>query len=158
MISTNVLSVFILNHNINRLRNKNIRSIQEIIRASEPAAKTYKKVCEDSSNLAILTKSATSGKVQLTFGHAAVGRKSLGEYVVAFTLTGDLSSPSIVSLKIDTSRRRQRPHALKEAARLDAAQRRPPLVIPNGSRNPPREVGHGQDSEDFFSLHHGVSK
>ena len=40
--------------------------------ASEPAAEKYKRVCEDFPNLAILTKSATPGKIQVTFGHATV--------------------------------------------------------------------------------------
>ena len=71
------------------------------MRASEPAAKNYKNICEDFPNLSILTKSATPGTVQLKFDHTAVGNKSLGESVVAFSLAGDLSSPSVVSLKID---------------------------------------------------------
>ena len=58
MISTNALSVFILRHHLNGLGNKNTRSIQEIICASEPSTKKYKKGCEDFPNLAILTKSA----------------------------------------------------------------------------------------------------
>ena len=52
--------------------------------ASEPAAEKYKRVYEDFPNLAILTKSATPGKIQLTFGHVNVGNKSLGESVVVF--------------------------------------------------------------------------
>ena len=71
------------------------------MRASDPGDKSCKKVCEDLPNLAILTKSATPGEFQLTLGHATVGNKSLGEYVVAFSLAGYLSSPSVVSLKID---------------------------------------------------------
>ena len=100
MISTNALSVFILHHHPNGLRNKNLRSIQDGMRASEPAAEKYKRVCEDSPNIAILTKSATPGEIQLTFGHAAVGNKSLGEFVVAFSLAVDLSSPYVISLNI----------------------------------------------------------
>ena len=64
MISTNAWSVFILHHHINGLVNNNLRSIQEIMRASELDAKKYNKVCEDFPNLAILTKSATLSKVQ----------------------------------------------------------------------------------------------
>ena len=70
------------------------------MRASEPATKKYKRVCEYLPNLVILTKSATPGEIQLTFGHTAVGNKSLGESVVAFALAGYLSSPSIIFLKI----------------------------------------------------------
>ena len=100
MISTNALSIFILHHHRNGISNKNLFSIQEIMRASDPASKKYKKVCKDFPNLAILTKSATPGKVQLTFGHANVGEMSLGESVVAFALAGYLSSPSVVSPRL----------------------------------------------------------
>ena len=100
MISTNALSVFLLHHHLNGLGNKNLRSIQDAMRASDPATEKFKRVCEDFPNLNILTKSATPGETQLTFGHTAVGNNSLGESVVAFTLAGNLSSPSVISLKI----------------------------------------------------------
>ena len=78
MVSTNALSVFILRYHLNRLKNKNLCSIQHFVCASKPTPENYKRVCEDFHNLAILTKSATPGKMQLTFIHAAVGNKSLG--------------------------------------------------------------------------------
>ena len=61
------------------------------MRVSNPHAEKYKTVCEDLPNLEILTKSATSSKIQLTFFHAAVENKSLGKSVVAFDLAGDVS-------------------------------------------------------------------
>ena len=70
------------------------------MRASEPAAEKFKRVCEVFLNLAILAKSATPGEIQLTSGHAAVGNKPLGESVVDFALAGVISSPSVISLKI----------------------------------------------------------
>ena len=88
MIFTNALSVFLLHHHLSGLGNKNLCSVQEVMRASEPAADKFKNVCEDFPNLAILTQSSTPGEIQLTFGHTAVGNKSLGEYVVAFALEG----------------------------------------------------------------------
>ena len=100
MISTNALSVFLLYYYLNGPGNKNLRSIQDVMRASKLAAEKFKRVCEDFPNLTILTKSATPGDIQLTFGHVAVGNKSLGKSVVAFALVGDLSSPSVISLKI----------------------------------------------------------
>ena len=100
MIYTNALSIFIPHHQINRPSNKNIRSIQEIMRAREPAVKKYKKVCEDLRNLMILTKSATPGKVQSTFVHVTIGNNSLGESVVALSLAGYLSSPYFISIKM----------------------------------------------------------
>ena len=68
---------------------------------SKSSAEKLQKVCEDFPNLAILTKSATPGKVQLTFVQTTVGNKSLGGSVVAFSLAGNLDSPSVVSIKMD---------------------------------------------------------
>ena len=65
--------------------------------ASELVTDKYEKVCEDFLNLAILTKSST-GEIWLTFGHAAVGNKS-----VAFALAGNLSSPSVIFFNIKTT-------------------------------------------------------
>ena len=101
MISNDALSVLLLHHHLNGLGKKNLRLIQEIMRASETAVEKYKKVCKDFPNIVILTKSATPGKVQLTFDHTTVGNKSLGKYVVAFALAGDLSSTYVVSIKMD---------------------------------------------------------
>ena len=96
MISTNALSMIILHHHLNGLGNKNLRSIQDVMHVIEPVAEKFKRVCEDFLNLAILTKSSTPGEIQLTFGHASVGNKSLGESVAAFALTGNLSSTSVI--------------------------------------------------------------
>ena len=101
MLSTNTLSVFILHHHQNGICNKNLSLIQDIMRASEPAANKYKKVCDDFPNLAILTKSATPGEFQLMFAHTSVGNKYLEESVVAFALMGNLDSPSVVSINMD---------------------------------------------------------
>ena len=95
--------MFILHHHLNGLRNENLSSVQDVMRASAPAADKFKNVCEDFPNLVILVKSSTPGDIQLTFGHAAVGNKSLGESVVAFALAGDLSSPSVISFNIEIS-------------------------------------------------------
>ena len=73
MISTNALSVFIVYRHLNGIGNENLCSVQDVMRASEPAAKKIKNICENFSNLAILTKSSTPGEIQLMFGHAAVG-------------------------------------------------------------------------------------
>ena len=100
MISTNDLSMFILYHNLNGLRNKNLCLIQYVMRLSDMAAKKCKRVCKDLPNHAIITKSAKPGKIQLMFIHAAVRNKFLGESVVAFALTGYIIPPSVISLKI----------------------------------------------------------
>ena len=77
MISSHGLSACLLHHPLNGIGNENFRSVQEAMRASEPATEKYKNVCEEFPNLGILTKSSTLGEVQLTFGHATVGNKSL---------------------------------------------------------------------------------
>ena len=87
MIFTNVLSVFLLHHHLNGLGNKNLCLVQEVMCTSEPAADKFNKVCEDFPNLAILTKSSTPGDIQLTFGHAVIGNKSLGESVVSSVIS-----------------------------------------------------------------------
>ena len=48
--------------------------------------------------MAILTKSATPGEVQLTFAHASVGKKSLGESVTALNLAESLEAPIVISI------------------------------------------------------------
>ena len=78
LIYYNALSKFILRHDLNELCNKNLHSIQELMRTSNPAGDKFKNVCEYFQNLDILTKSATQGDVQLTFNHASMGNKSLG--------------------------------------------------------------------------------
>ena len=93
--------MFILHNHLNRLGNKNLCSIQDVMCASDPAAEQYKRICEDFPNIAILTKSATPGEIQLTFVHAAAGNKSFGGSVVFFFLAGNLISPSVISLKIE---------------------------------------------------------
>ena len=70
------------------------------MRLIKPSAKKFKRVYEDFPNLAILTKSATPGKIELTFIQTAVLNKSLGESVVAFVLAVNLSSPSVIHLEI----------------------------------------------------------
>ena len=96
MLSTNTLSVFIPHNHQSGLCNKSLCSIQYIMPASEMDAEKYKKVCDNFPNLAILTKSATPGEVQLTFAHVAVGNKPLGESVVAFSQAGNIDSPSVI--------------------------------------------------------------
>ena len=101
MISSHALSAFLLHHHLNGLRNANLRSVQEAIRASEPATEKYKNVCEDFPNLGILTKSSMPGEVQLTFVHVTVGNKSLGESIQDFALSGDLGLPSVISFNLE---------------------------------------------------------
>ena len=101
MISTNAISIFILHHHKNGTCNKNLCLIQEIMRTIKPAFEKYKNFATNFPNLAILTKSAMPGEVQLTFAHVSVGNKSLTGSVVAFTLAGSLNSPSVVLIDVN---------------------------------------------------------
>ena len=101
MISTNSLSVFLLHHHLNGLKNENLCLVQEVMRVSEPVADKFNNVYGDFLNLAIPTKSSTPEEVQLTFSHVAVAKKSLVESVAPFVLAGDLSSPSVISFNIE---------------------------------------------------------
>ena len=98
MISSNDLSTFILHHNLNRTCNKNICSIQDLMRTSNPASDTFKCVCKDFPNLDILTKSATPGETQLASAQESVRNKYLGESVTAFTHTESLEATAVVSI------------------------------------------------------------
>ena len=53
--------------------------------------------------------------------------------------------------------RRRKPREVKEAAGLDAAQRRPPTAIFDGGGNPGRGDDHRGANKDLSSLHHGES-
>ena len=64
----------------------------------EPVGTKFKRVCTYFPNLALLTKSATPGDIQVTFGNASVGNKYLWETVTSFSLTGSLESPTVVSI------------------------------------------------------------
>ena len=77
MISYHALSAFLLHHPLNGTGNENLRSVQEAMRASQPATEKYKNICEDFPYLGILMKSSTPDEVQLKFGHSNVGNKSL---------------------------------------------------------------------------------
>ena len=101
MISSHALSTFLLQHRLNGLRNANLRSVQEAMRASKPVTEKYKNVCEDLPNLGILTKISTPGEVQLTFVHSTRGNKSLGGSIQAFALAGNLGSPSVILFNLD---------------------------------------------------------
>ena len=63
---------------------------------SKPANEKYKKVCNNFPNRTILTKSVTSGKVQLMSAHTDIGNKFLEKSVAAFDLAGTIESPSFI--------------------------------------------------------------
>ena len=55
MVSTNDVSVFLLRHHLKGLRNENLYSVQEVMRASEPAAEKFNNVCGGFPNVTIFT-------------------------------------------------------------------------------------------------------
>ena len=64
----------------------------------KPSISKFKRVCAYLPNLALLTKIASPGEVQVTYGHAFIGNKSLEETVTAFALAGFLNAPTVVTI------------------------------------------------------------
>ena len=121
--------MFIFHPHHNGICNRNIRSIQEIVRTSETSKEKFKQVCKYFPNLVILTNSATQGKVQLAFAHASVGNKYLGGSVTAFSLAGSLNSSSVISIDFNI------------AFSMDGNKIRLPIskiILCNATRNLPR--------------------
>ena len=98
MISTNALSLFLLKHDQNGVFNRNLLSIQDLMRSDESAGTKFKRVCTDSLHLTLLTKTATPGEMQVTFGYTSVGNNSLEETVTAFALVGSLEYLVVASI------------------------------------------------------------
>ena len=100
MISTNTLSIYNLQHDQNEICEQNLRSIQYIMHSEDPARSKFKRVCTEFPILAVLTKSATPGDIQVTYAYASVGNKSLSKTVTAFDLEGYLETPTLVWIDI----------------------------------------------------------
>ena len=58
----------------------------------------FKRVCVYFLILALLTKSAIPGNIQVTYGHMSVGKNALEETINNFALTGSLESLTFVSI------------------------------------------------------------
>ena len=84
MIYTNALSMFILHHNQSGIFNKNIFTIQYIIRTREPTNEKFKCMYKDFPNIVILTKSDMPVEVQMTFTHAPLVTNPLGNLLLHF--------------------------------------------------------------------------
>ena len=167
MISSHALSAFLLNHPLNGLGNSNLRSVQEVIRASKPVTEKFMDICTDFPNLALLTKSSTPGEIQITFGHSTVRNKALGEILQAFSLAGDLAltsrSPLLLKERKFASRSRRAffappPATSKEqkATGLTVPQRRPPSALPDRGRHSPWRIKRRITPEDLRSGNHQV--
>ena len=98
MISSNTLSLFILDHDHNRVCNCNIHLIQDLMHLENPDGAKFKRVCADFPNIALLTKRATPDDIQFNFGQAPVGNNYLKKTVTDFAIAGSLESPTVVSI------------------------------------------------------------
>ena len=78
MISLEALSIYLLQHNQNEICDQNLRSIQYAMSSDDPDGSKFKRVYADLPNLAVHTKSATHGDIQVKYAHASVGGNSLG--------------------------------------------------------------------------------
>ena len=79
VISSNALSLSLLYHDMNKVLNHNIRLIQYLMRSDEPAGTNFKRVRIDFTNLALITKSAKPGDIQVNFDHASAGNPPPGK-------------------------------------------------------------------------------
>ena len=103
MIYTNALSLFLLEYDQNGVFNRNLCSIQYLVRLYDPAVSKFKRVCADLPNLALLTKSVTPGGDQVTYTHASVGNDPLGEAMTNFALAGLLEALTVTTIDTEHS-------------------------------------------------------
>ena len=101
MISTNALSIYILQHDQNEISDQNICSIQDAMRSDKPASSKFKRVSTDFPNLAVLTKSATPGEIQEMYAHTSVGNNTLGKIVTAFALARSFEATTMILINIE---------------------------------------------------------
>ena len=72
-----------------------------MMQSDEPAGANFKCVCADFPNIALLTKSTTPGDIQVKFGRASIGNKSLRETIDALDLARSLESLMVVSINAE---------------------------------------------------------
>ena len=108
MIFTNTLSILLLENDHNGVYNRNLHSIQELMRLDKSTSAKFKHVYAYFPNLAILTNSNIPGEIQVNFGHTYVDNKPLGETVTAFPLAGYLESMMVVSINYGCTFNRSR--------------------------------------------------
>ena len=103
IISNNALSIYIIQHEQNKIYEQNIHLIQDAMLSEKPSGSKFKTVRIDFPNLGVLTKSATSGEIQEMYAHASIGNKYIGKTVTAYAMVGYLEAPTMVSIKIEHS-------------------------------------------------------
>ena len=146
MLSTNALSIFILHHKQNRVCNKNIRSIQDIMRVSDPANEKFKRVCNDFPNITILAKSATPGEVQMTFITCTLEKNPCGNNLLHFPWKDHLTH--LLSLRLMPTSPLPSP-----ATRSACILLRYSSALPPATSQGPRIRGTGSHSMSSFSHH-----
>ena len=97
VIGSNILSLFLIEHDQNGVFNHNIHLIQDLMHLEKPSSAKFKRICAYSPNITILKKSATPGNIKLTFYHAAAGNRYLRETITNFDLSGSPKTPAVVS-------------------------------------------------------------
>ena len=93
--------LFLLKHDQNVVRNRNLHSIYKFMRSDKLAGGKFKRVCADLPNITILAKSTTPEKIQVTFGHAYIGNNSLWGTVTTFTLAVYVESTTVESINAE---------------------------------------------------------
>ena len=101
IISTNALSLFLLEHDYNRVSDCNLRLIHENICLDNPAVSNFKRVCTDFPYLALLTKSAKSGEAQVTYVHVSIIKNPLRGTLTSFALAGSLEALTVVTINAE---------------------------------------------------------
>ena len=102
MIKSNNSSLFLIERNHNGFCNRIIHLIQDLMSSNETSDIKFKRLCADLPNIAILTKSATPGEVQMSFCHMIIVNNSHRETITTFSLM--VSPKFITDVEIDTKR------------------------------------------------------
>ena len=71
------------------------------MRSDEPAVSKFKRLYTDFPNIALLTKSATPGEVQVTYTHASIENNLLRETATTFSLEGFLEATTVVAINTE---------------------------------------------------------
>ena len=95
---TNNLPLFIHKQNQNGVCVRNICLIQESMHSAKPSVSKFKRVCADSPNLTLITKSATPGEVQVIYMHASIGTSPLKKPWPLYSWWDHLNASSVVMI------------------------------------------------------------
>ena len=71
--------LFLFNHDQNGVCNQNIRYFKDMMCSENPAGAKFKCVCVNFTDIALLPKSATTGNINVNFGHTSIVNKFFGK-------------------------------------------------------------------------------